>query len=154
VLTAYRQLQGDTLDVRLSGAIDEHADLEALFGAVPASVRVHLKGVNAINSEGLRTWIRFFQRLSVAGTRVILRECSVAVVEQINNVSNFLCGAKVESIYLPFYCPKCKTELLSLFKTKDLKEHGLAIPEMRCPRCQGRARFDEDQDTYFLFLTR
>ena len=75
-------------------------------------------------------------------------------MEQINLISNFTAGGVVESIYVPFACSACKTELVGLFKTEDLKKMGGNIPELKCTKCGGSAVFDDIPEEYFGFLSR
>src|SRR5207247_1690628 len=140
--------------VRLSCAIVESCNFASLVGAVAAVLTINGKEVPRINSVGVKGWIRYFQGLQSKGTKLCFVECSTAIVEQVNLISNFLCGGTVESIYVPFSCTGCKSELLGLFKTDDLKKMNFQVPDLKCSKCGGKAVFDDIPEEYFGFLTR
>jgi hypothetical protein len=115
---------------------------------------VNCKEVPRINSVGVKAWIKYFQAATSAGTKLKFTDCSTAIVEQINLISNFTCGGEVESVYVPFACTNCKSELVGLFKVPDLKQFGQDIPELKCTKCGGKAVFDDIPEEYFGFLER
>jgi hypothetical protein len=101
----------------------------------------------------VKAWIKFFQGLQQKGVKLTFEECSTAIVEQINLISNFTCGGKVESIFVPFSCQNCKSELVGLFKTDALKALDLNnIPPLKCTKCGGEAAFDDIPEEYFSFM--
>lgn len=147
--------RGDTLLVKFTGNIEENVDFSAHIGNITLpKLDLVLKEIPRINSVGVKAWIKYFQSVTSKGTQVRFIECSTAIVEQINLVSNFTCGAKVESIYVPFCCQNCSTELLGLFRTDDLRRIGYKIPDMKCAKCGGPASFDDIPEEYFGFLDR
>lgn len=145
---------GKALLVRLSGTIEESADFDKLIGPPPPELHIHCKDVPRINSVGVKAWIKYFQRAKAGGTKLKFLECSTAIVEQINLISNFMCGGAIESIYVPFSCEKCHSELIGLFKTEDLKKLKFKIPELKCSRCGGKTVFDDIPQEYFGFLMK
>lgn len=149
-----KETQGGALVVKLSGSIEENVNLEEMVGSVPADVVVNCKEISRINSVGVKGWIKYFQGLQNKGVKLKFIECSTAIVEQINLISNFTCGGAVESIFVPFACQSCKTELIALFKVADLKSGGLQLPELKCSKCSGKAVFDDIEEEYFAFLER
>jgi hypothetical protein len=88
------------------------------------------------------------------GTKLKFFECSSAIVEQVNLISNFLCGGTVESVLVPFNCTQCKCELVGMFKTEDLKKIQYDVKDLKCSKCGGRAVFDDVPEEYFAFLSR
>jgi len=72
----------------------------------------------------------------------------------INTVSNFICGGTIESVYVPFHCGKCKSNLHGLFQMTDLKNAKLPPADLPCPKCDGSAKFDDLPQDYFRFVTR
>lgn len=140
--------------VRLSGVIDETTNFEQLIGQPPAELHVVTKEVSRINSVGVKSWIRYFTGLKSKGIKLKFQECSTAIVDQINLVLNFSAGAEIESIYVPFVCTHCHTELVGLFKTADLIRRNLKLPELKCTKCGSKVEFDDIPDEYFGFLTR
>ncbi len=155
MVNVVKEQKGNALHVRLSGSIEENANFEQLIGA-PSSPEMHIncKEVPRINSVGVKGWIKYFQSLNAKNVKLTFSECSTAIVEQINLISNFTCGGTIESLFVPFSCGQCKAELVGLFKTEDLKKMGMNIPNLKCTKCGGQAAFDDIPEEYFAFLSR
>jgi anti-anti-sigma regulatory factor len=154
VLNVTKDLKAGVLSVRLSGSIEENVNFDQLLGAPPTEMIVNCKEIPRINSVGVKAWIKYFQSCQAKGTKIKFVECSTVIVEQINLISNFTCGGTVESIFVPFSCVGCKSELVGLFKTADLKKIQLKIPELKCSKCGNKAVFDDIPEEYFGFLSR
>lgn len=154
MLNIVKEQKGNALLVRLSGSIEESANLDQLIGPPPSELHINCKEVPRINSVGVKGWIKYFQSASTKGTKLRFQECSTAIVEQINLISNFTAGGVVESIFVPFSCVTCKSELIGLFKTEDLKKMGFNLPDLKCTKCGGKAVFDDIPEEYFGFLSR
>lgn len=141
--------------VKLSGSIEESVNFESIIGfPPPGEMQVNCRDVSRINSVGVKSWIKYFQAAQQKGAKLVFVECSTAIVEQINLISNFTCGGRVESIYVPFACQSCKAELLGLFKCDDLKKLDMDIPPINCNKCSGKAVFDDIPEEYLGFLER
>ncbi len=149
-----KELNGNALTLRMSGSIEETVNLEEMVGATPSEVRVDCKEITRINSVGVKGWIKYFQTLQAKSVQLTFFQCSTAIVEQVNLISNFTCGGTVESIYVPFACTNCKAELIALFKTSDLNPDAIQLPELKCTKCSGKAVFDDIEEEYFSFLNR
>lgn len=154
VLNVTKEQKDNILIARLSGSIEENTNFDQLIGVPPGELHLYLKGVTRINSVGIKTWIKYFQGVNQRGTKLKLFECSTSIVEQINLISNFTCGGTVESIYVPFSCESCGTELVGLFKTDQLKQLQMKIPALKCSKCGKNAVFDDIPEEYFSFLAR
>jgi len=152
MLNVVKEQKGNVLMVRMTGSIEESVDFDKLIGPSPQELHINCKGVPRINSVGVKAWIQFFKSVSSKGTKLRFLECSVAIVEQINLISNFTCGGVVESIFVPFSCGNCKSELVGLFKTEALQKVNFAIPDLKCSKCGGSASFDDIPEEYFSFL--
>ncbi len=149
-----KEQKGNVLFVRIVGSIEESVNFDQLIGTPTAEMNIVCKEIPRINSVGVKTWIKYFQQAQQKGSQLTFSECSTAIVEQINLISNFTCGGVVESIFVPFSCTTCKSELAGLFKTEDLKKLQLKIPELKCTKCGGKAVFDDIPEEYFGFLAR
>lgn len=149
-----KEVNGNALTLRLSGSIEETVNLDEMVGSTPAEVRVDCKEITRINSVGVKGWIKYFQGLQGKNTKLTFFQCSTAIVEQINLISNFVCGGTVESIYVPFACSNCKAELIALFRTADLNPDSIQLPELKCTKCSNKAVFDDIEEEYFAFLSR
>jgi anti-anti-sigma regulatory factor len=154
MLTATKEKVGNGTLIKLSGAIEESANFEQLLGPPAPEMTVSCKDVPRINSVGVKFWIKYFQQAQEKGSKLKFTECSTAIVEQINLISNFICGGEVESIYVPFSCEACHKELIGLFKTSDLKALNLKLPELKCSKCGGKAVFDDIPEEYLGFLLK
>jgi anti-anti-sigma regulatory factor len=154
VVAVEKKQKGNVLSIHLSGSIDETVDFASLLGSPQPEMEINCKAIPRINSIGVKAWIRYFQGCLTAGTKLTFVECSTAIVEQINLILNFTCGGKVESIFVPFSCPFCKSELTGLFKTDELKKLQYKLPEYKCTLCGKGAIFDDIPEEYFSFLMR
>src|SRR3954471_21064768 len=139
MLNVIKEQNGSILTVRLAGSIEESVNFDQLIGPPPAELWVNCKEIPRINSVGVKAWIKYFQGAQAKGTKLRFLECSTAIVEQINLISNFTCGGQVDSIFVPFSCTSCKSELVGLFKCEDLKKLQLKLPDLKCSKCGGKA---------------
>lgn len=154
MLNVTKEKKGNVLVIRLLGSIDESVNFQQVLGAPAPEMEINTKEVPRINSVGVKAWIKHFQTCQTSGSVLRFVECSTAIVEQINLISNFTCGGTVESIYVPFSCATCNSELVGLFKTADLKRLNLNLPNLKCSKCGGTAAFDDIPEEFFGFLTR
>ncbi len=154
MLKVSKEEKNGVLAVRFSGSIEETADFDQLIGAVPEEIHVYSRDVSRINSMGVKAWIKYFQSLKQTGKILRFFECSFAVLQQANQISNFVCGGAIESLYAPFTCEDCNKEFAALFTVEHLLKIGLEVPDQKCPHCSGKAIFDDIPKEYFVFLTR
>jgi len=155
MLTVQKEIRGASLTMKLSGVINESAKLEDHFDPSIQEVNVYCKEIARINSIGVKAWIRYFQGYKNIGAKLFFHECSTAIVEQLNLVSNFSAGGKVLSVFVPFACKKCSSEMIALFKTEDLVNGEFTMPELNCQKCpDGVAVFDDVEEEYFAFLKK
>ncbi|HUP57615.1 MAG TPA: hypothetical protein VM598_09205 [Bdellovibrionota bacterium] len=154
MVNVVKEQKGAALVVRLSGSIEENVNFEQLIGPPPSELHVVCKEVTRINSVGVKAWIKYFQTAQQKGTKLRFQDCSTAIVEQVNLISNFTAGGAVDSIYVPFSCVGCKSELVGLFKAEDLKKLQFNLPELKCSKCGNKAVFDDIPEEYFAFLMR
>ena len=152
-LKATKEQVGTTILITLAGPIDENANLNTLIGDVSGELVINGKDVSRVNSVGIKSWIKFFTPLTTKGITLRFIECSTAMVEQFSLISRFASGGTVESIYVPFMCGSCKTEMATLYKTEDLKALGLQVPDAVCTACGKPAQFDDVSGDYLHFLS-
>ncbi len=147
----------------LGGRIDENTDfshlvvLKGLEDDQMTNWECHfdLADIKFINSIGVKKWVRFFSQLTQKGVIVMFERCSEPVVEQLNAISNFSCGARVESVSLPYFCKDCRNEYVGYANVSDMKYMLLSkiAPPMACPQCKStHTVFDEFIDEYLEFL--
>lgn len=135
---------------RLSGVIDEHADL-GFMHELSGNVRLNLKGVRRINSFGVRAWIEAVRRVP-EGTKVEFVECPPPVVDQMNMVQGFLGRGLVTSFYAPLVCERCDTEKDHLFQVDECRAAGGKLAAVPCPKCGQPMEVDDLEEQYLLFV--
>jgi anti-anti-sigma regulatory factor len=140
--------------VKLGGVIDEDNELVELTDRIAIGMTViDLADIERINSCGVRDWVNWLTRIERNGARVVLVECSPAIVSQINLVNNFTGNGVVKSFYAPYFCPNCEREKVLLVETGELPPTPNRAPICRCDECDGVMDFDDMEDSYFAFLS-
>lgn len=141
------QIQGNKAS--LSGTLDEHALLSTLE-PLTGPVVINWKGVNRLNSCGVRDWIILTRKLK--GATLTYEECPMVVIKQLNAVPDFQAKAKVSSFFAPYFCEDCDQESLALLQTAQVKD-GVA-PAVACQTCKKPMNFDAIPNQYFGFMKR
>ena len=149
-----KERKGNALTVWIQGAIAETCDFKKSFGELPPELVVNCKEISRITSTGTRAWITYFNQVTAKGVKLRFEECSTAMLEQCNQISNFTCGGEIASGYLPYCCQTCHTPFLKLFGIQELKAMSPKPSDLTCPKCGGIALFDDIPDEYLRFLTR
>ncbi|HEX6839542.1 MAG TPA: hypothetical protein VF334_23355, partial [Polyangia bacterium] len=141
--------------VKLSGVIDEDNELASLSDKIGSGTAViDVSEIERINSCGVRDWVNWLGKVEKNGAKVILVECSPAIVAQINLVNNFTGQGVVKSFYAPYFCPNCDLEKVLLVETRDLAQtQPFKAPSCRCDECDGPMDFDDMEESYFAFLS-
>ncbi len=140
--------------VKLGGVIDEDNELVELTDRIsPGTTVIDLADIERINSCGVRDWVNWLTRIERNGAKVVLVECSPAIVSQINLVNNFTGNGVVKSFYAPYFCPNCEREKVLLVEAGELPAHPNRAPICRCDECDGVMDFDDMEDSYFAFLS-
>ncbi len=144
----------DVSYVKLAGVIDEDNELTDLVDKIPPGTAViDLGEIERINSCGVRDWVNWLGKLEGNNTRVVLVECSPAIVAQINLVNNFTGQGVVKSFYVPYFCPECDEEKGLLVEAGDMGPPPHEPPTCRCDECDLVMDFDDMPDSYFAFLS-
>ncbi len=148
------QNREDVTYVKLSGVIDEDNELGTLADKLGGGTAViDVSEIERINSCGVRDWVNWLGKAEKGGAKIVLVECSPAIVAQINLVNNFTGQGVVKSFYAPYFCPNCDLEKVLLVETRDM--HGtqpFKAPSCRCDECDGPMDFDDMEESYFAFL--
>jgi anti-anti-sigma regulatory factor len=146
--------QSDVSYVKLAGVIDEDNELGDLVDRIPSGTAViDLGEIERINSCGVRDWVNWLSRLEGNKTKVVMVECSPAIVAQINLVNNFTGNGVVKSFFVPYFCPECDEEKVLLVEASDMGPPPHEPPTCRCDECDLVMDFDDMPDSYFAFLT-
>jgi len=148
------QQREDVTYVKLSGVIDEDNELNTLADKLGTGTAViDVSEIERINSCGVRDWVNWLAKAEKGGAKIVLVECSPAIVAQINLVNNFTGNGVVKSFYAPYFCPNCDLEKVLLVETRDMAgTQPFKAPSCRCDECDGPMDFDDMEESYFAFL--
>ena len=144
MLQAVRATSEGVLRITLTGVIDDLVDLPPLFGNLPKKVAIDLRGIERINSIGVRNWVELMGKVS-ADREITIEAVSYPIVMQAICVRRFFGGAKVRSCMAPYFCPKCR-RLDNVVVWREEVVNGPA--EKKCGSCSEPMYFDE-LDQYF-----
>ena len=105
----------EAIEYRISGCIDDTlTNFSSLFSGEP-DLFINLEEVTAINSFGIREWIKLMRMLKNA--RIQLTHCPKLFIDQVNMVSGVLPeNAQIVSFYVPYFSEKKKSEKKLLFE--------------------------------------
>ena len=123
---------GRSVRVTLEGDLDERADFSELLKLDGRSVVLDLSKVGRINSAGCHRWVRFLEALAKRHSDVRLARLSSSFVSQALMVPNTIAHARVESLFLSYWCERCGEERDVLSSSVE----DLARP----PKCEGCAQ--------------
>lgn len=141
------------VEVTLDGIIDEDSDLAPVFAEGEGALRVNFRGVQRINSCGVREWVNALKK-GGSGRTIEFVECSVAIVEQFNMIANFAGAGRIISFLAPYVCEDCdiEEEKLLLVGEHFPDPDDLVAPGFPCGNCGNPMEFDDDEDEYFQFI--
>ncbi|MGE0761930.1 MAG: STAS domain-containing protein [Bdellovibrionales bacterium] len=150
-----KKKDGTKMVVSLSGSIDEDAILTNITFDGASEVVLDLDKVSAINSCGIREWIKWLKTAST-GAKVVYRNCPKIIVDQINMVSGFLPdNGTVESFYVPYFNENAGTEKMVLFKAGSEFKNGDVHPPDEVKDEKGESmEMDVIEAKYFKFIKK
>jgi hypothetical protein len=152
---AEKQQGTEGLTVKLSGHIDEDATFNGLELTSANQVVLELEGVTAINSCGIREWIKWI-RTAPNGAKIVYKKCPKVIVDQINMVAGFLPdNGKVESFFVPYYSDESGNEKMILFQEgKEFKGTEVFPPQQIKDESGSEMEMDVIEAKYFKFLNK
>lgn len=137
---------------RVSGTIDEHADLDQLQPLPEdTDIEVDLRDVHRFNSYGVRAWLYAMRRIH-AGVQMAFVHCPSLVIDQLNMVDGLMGQARVESFYVPRSCSRCDVRESQLLEVAACHASGGALPPMACPSCAEPMDLDDIEEKYEFLL--
>ncbi|MBI3183532.1 MAG: hypothetical protein HYZ28_15450 [Myxococcales bacterium] len=148
-MTVERSSEG-TPTLTLAGSLDEHCNLGADVAEPPAGAVLNLAGIRRINSVGVLHWLKWIKALTEV-KEIWVDAVPYNLVVQANHLVDFFGKAKVRSCLVPYYCPRCKTNVEREVKVEEVGPSQ--APVKRCEKCNTEMDFDE-VDEYFAFLRR
>lgn len=157
-VSAQKQV-GDHLEVTFGGILDEDSHLPELQ---MKNVVLNLKGINSINSVGVRNWLNWVNGLP-KDSKIDLVEVPKVLVFQFNMVNGFKKDfMKVQSFFVPFYCETCDLEHEVLFtvgkevlvKDDNIKVQFAPTDRQICKSPSCKVIIDVAEARYFSFLKK
>jgi hypothetical protein len=148
-----KNAEAGKLVVKVSGPVDEDANFQPIDASTFKAVVLDLDGVTAINSVGIREWIKWIKGLQ-PGLQLSVRRCPKIIVDQINMVAGFLPPATVvESFFVPYFSESTGTEKMVLFESgKEFKGGDLHPPAEVKDDSGELMEMDVIEAKYFKFL--
>lgn len=151
-----KKTEGAATVIALRGNIDEDANFGNISLDGSKEVVLDLEQVAAINSCGIREWIKWI-KTAAPESKFIYRKCPKVIVDQINMVSGFLPeNGQVESFFVPYYSDASDTEKMVLFTSgKEFKGAEIFPPEEVKDDAKGNLmEMDVIEAKYFKFLKK
>lgn len=144
---------GSNLVLEIQGNIDEDATFSPPDIGAFANVAIDLEKVTAINSVGIREWIKWVKAFP-PNVQLSVRKCPKIVVDQINMVAGFLPqGTKVESFFVPYYSDASGSEKMVLFEEGREYKGGEVFAPAEVKDDSGELmEIDVIEAKYFKFL--
>lgn len=146
--------EGARLMIEVKGNVDEDANFQPVDLGAFTSVVLDLAGVTAINSVGIREWIKWVKAIP-SSVQIGVRNCPKIIVDQINMVAGFLPPAtKIESFFVPYYADANGSEKMVLFVNgKEFKDDGTIEYPAEVKDDSGEVmEMDVIEAKYFKFL--
>ncbi len=149
------QNQGEKGSLMMSGAMDEDAKLPdpGTLSAL-SEVIIDTAGIQAINSCGVREWIKWVKAMPPTLKLVYVNSPKI-IVDQMNMIGGLLPkGSSVKSFFVPYFCESDKLSHNVLFtEGKEFTGKTAQAPAtMACPKCGKPMEIDVIEAKYFKFL--
>jgi hypothetical protein len=148
-----KKQEDSNLVMEIKGNIDEDSNFTPPNLDGHTSVVLDLEAVTAINSVGIREWIKWTKGFA-ASVRLVVRKCPKIIVDQINMVAGFLpTGTVVQSFYVPYYSETSGNEKMVLFENGREFKDGQIFPPTEVKDDSGEPmEMDIIEAKYFKFL--
>lgn len=148
-----KKQEGSKLVLEVKGNVDEDASFQPPDLGSNTTVVLDLEGVTAINSVGIREWIKWVKTMP-SSVALSVRRCPKIIVDQINMVAGFLpSGTTIESFYVPYYADTSGTEKMVLFENgKEFKGGEVFAPGEVKDDSGETMEMDVIEAKYFKFL--
>ena len=138
--------------MKLTGVIDDSTSFEVTLGTPPPVLHLDCGQITRVNSRGIKMWMDYFGGARFRGTQLEFFDCSPAIIEQFNLISNFGCGGKVRSLQIPYTCSACATCFTKSFTVDEAKKMKKEVKDQPCPKCKAAGTFDDLPEMYLGFL--
>ncbi len=144
----------DKLNLEMSGSVDEDVDFQQYSLAGSAQIDIDLKGIQSINSCGIREWIKWISTGS--SSKITFSNCPKVIVDQINMVDGFLpTNATVHSFFVPYYNEESGSEKNILYRLGHEYKDGSLNPPADVKDDAGAVmEMDVIESKYFKFIKK
>ncbi len=148
-------VEGDIMCLRFSGTIDEDFNGKQLADTVKGILILDLGQVRRISSFGIREWVSFVAAAGEKCKDIYYIEASPKIIDQFNMVANFGGKGKILSFYAPYRCDYCDDDRQRLVQVEDAWDdiQNMHLPDFPCESCGNPEYFDEDPQSFFLYLS-
>lgn len=148
-----KKVEGGKCVLEVAGNIDEDSSFQPADTGGAAEIVLDLDKVTAINSVGIREWIKWVKTMPAA-SKLAVRKCPKIIVDQINMVAGFLpAGTVVESFYVPYYSDASGEEKMVLFNNGTEFTNGEVNAPAEVKDDSGEVmEMDVIEAKYFKFL--
>lgn len=133
--------------VTVAGVVSEGSRFE-LPDPRGRRVIIDARGVERMNSLGVRNWIDFIEQLQTRSPDIVIRRLPPVMVWQASMITTFVGRSRIESFLSPWYCAHCDTNIEQLHGYFDEVPHSIA-----CPTCRSPMELDWDREAYLAFRT-
>jgi serine/threonine protein kinase len=138
---------------RLPPVIDEHFDHKTWIQKLEKVdvIVFDFDAVGRLTSLGILEWTKLLKGLPATGYYCFVR-CHANAVAQFNLLKDFPGRGEILSLFVPYVCPECESEievLVDVMAEKDRISRD-ALPPPECPRCGVPA--EEEEQLYFQFV--
>ena len=141
--------------LKISGTIDENFVFDDTVAKFGSEVTIDLRGVERINSCGVREWIKAILK---SEAKISFINCSSVIVSQFSMIPEFLGRyGVVKSFETQFVCDNCGFEDAKILEVGKDIQPGLELyedgPEIECSECGETMECDHNPELYFSFLS-
>jgi anti-anti-sigma regulatory factor len=133
--------------ITVAGVVSEDSRFE-IPDARGRRIVIDPRGVERMNSMGVRNWIHFIEQLQAHSPDIVIRHLPPVMVSQASMITTFVGRSRIESFLSPWFCPSCENTLEQLHSFHDDLPRAIA-----CPRCRSPMELDWDRDAYLAFRT-
>jgi anti-anti-sigma regulatory factor len=147
-------VEGDIMCLRFIGTIDEDFNGAEVAEGVKGTLIVDLGEVQRISSFGIREWVDFVKAVEDKTHAIYFIECSPKIIDQFNMVGNFGGQGRILSFYAPYRCDYCDDDRRRLVQVDESHEliQNMNLPDVPCDSCGNPEYFDEDPESFFIYL--
>jgi hypothetical protein len=149
MLVIHVQESAGKATVDLKGVMDEFAVFDKLQALQSQSVAIGCKGVDRINSVGVKRWRELFSELRAKGMKFKFREVAPCLMNQACSIADFILADEIDSVCCPFRCDNCDEERVIVIASQDHSKIASGQISEICSQCKSPMEFDEIPDKYF-----